>query len=130
MRRVVMMLGMAMLLVFVAAGVALAITKDCGDNLPCEGTDNEDVLHEREGTVKDVMYGFGDHDVLDANNYFSDRDRLFGGGGPDKLLANDKDGRDVLRGGQGRDRCFGDQGDRFVNCEEINRALAASVDPE
>lgn len=130
MRKLVMMLGMVMILVFVAAGIALAVTKTCGNNLPCEGTDNEDVLHEREGTVKDVIYGYGDHDVLDANNFFKDRDRLFGGGGPDKLLANDKDGRDVLRGGQGRDRCYGDPGDRFVNCEVRNTSLSAAVNPE
>jgi hypothetical protein len=123
MRRFVLMMGMVMLIAVMAAGVAVAVEKQCGDNLPCEGTNNEDILHERDGTVKDVIYGYGAHDILDANNFSRDRDRLFGGGQGDKLLANDRDGRDVLRGGMGRDRCFGDRGDRFVNCEvESTRA--------
>lgn len=99
-----------------AAGVAVAVEKNCND-IPCYGTDNEDILHERDGTVKDAIYGFKAHDILDANNFSRDRDRLFGGDNGDKLLANDRDGRDVLRGGRGHDRCFGDPGDRFVNCE-------------
>jgi Ca2+-binding RTX toxin-like protein len=117
MRRLAMMLGLVMLFVFVAAGAAIAVTRTCGDNLPCEGSNGDDVLHEREGTVKDVIYGRDGNDLLDANNFFKDRDRLFGGDQGDKLLANDRDGRDVLKGGAGRDRCFGDPGDRFVNCE-------------
>lgn len=130
MRRLLMMLGMVMLIAVMATGVAMAVTKTCGDNLPCEGTNNEDVLHERNGTVKDAIYGFKAHDVLDANNFFSDRDRLFGGDQGDKLLANDRDGRDVLRGGKGRDRCFGDQGDRFVNCEVRSTRVADFADVE
>jgi Ca2+-binding RTX toxin-like protein len=126
MRKLVIMLGLAMLLVMVAAGAAMAVTKTCGDNLPCEGTNNDDVLHERDGTVKDVIYGFDGNDVLDANNFFKERDRLYGGAQGDKLLANDNDGRDVLRGGAGRDRCYGDPGDRFVNCE-VERRLAPTA---
>ena len=122
MRRLAMMLGMVMLIAVMAAGVALAVEKNCND-IPCYGTDNEDILHERDGTVKDAIYGFKAHDILDANNFSRDRDRLYGGDQGDKLLANDRDGRDVLRGGMGRDRCFGDRGDRFVNCEvESTRA--------
>ena len=128
MRRMVMMFGLVMLSVFVAAGVAMAVTKTCGDNLPCKGTDNDDILHERTGRVKDVIYGYKGQDVLDANNYFKDRDRLYGGDQGDKLLANDRDSRDVLRGGRGRDRCYGDPGDRFVNCEVRNTRLSASRD--
>jgi len=124
----VMMFGLVMLSVFVAAGVAMAVTKTCGDNLPCKGTDNDDILHERTGRVKDVIYGYKGQDVLDANNYFKDRDRLYGGDQGDKLLANDRDSRDVLRGGRGRDRCYGDPGDRFVNCEVRNTRLSASRD--
>jgi hypothetical protein len=123
----VMMLGLAMLLVTVAAGIAFAVEKNC-NSIPCEGTNNEDILHERDGTVKDAMYGFEAHDILDANNFSRDRDRLFGGDHGDKLLANDRDGRDVLRGGMGRDRCFGDPGDRFVNCEVESTNAADFVD--
>jgi hypothetical protein len=35
MRRMLMMLGMVMLIVMLAAGVALAVNKQCGNNLPC-----------------------------------------------------------------------------------------------
>lgn len=128
MRRLVLMIGMVMLIAVMATGVALAVTKTCGDNLPCEGTNNDDVLHEREGTVKDAIYGFKGNDVLDANNFFHDRDRLYGGDNGDKLLANDRDGRDVLRGGKGRDRCYGDPGDRFVNCAVESTRVADRAD--
>src|SRR5215211_205049 len=100
MRRLAMMVGMVMLLVVVAAGVALAVTKTCND-IPCKGTDNEDVLHERKGTVKDAIYGYKAHDVLDANNFSHERDRLYGADQGDKLLANDRDSRDVLQGRHG-----------------------------
>jgi hypothetical protein len=111
------MLGVAMLLVMVAAGVAMARTAQCND-IPCNGTQNEDTLYERQGTVRDAIYGFGAHDVLDANTFNFDRDRLYGGDQGDKLLTNDGDGRDVARGGAGRDVCLVDRGDRTVNCEE------------
>jgi hypothetical protein len=129
MRRLVLMLGMVALISVMATGVAFAVTKTC-NGIPCTGTDNEDVLHEREGTKSDRILAMDDHDVLDANNFFSDKDVLKGGGGPDKLLANDIDNRDVLRGGAGRDRCHGDENDRFVNCEVVRRhdASAAAQD--
>ncbi len=124
MRRVMIMLGMAALLACMAAGVAVAAErfneKDC-NNVPCKGTDNEDLLHERQGTVRDVIYGLGDHDVLDANNFSNDKDRLLGGDSGDKILANDGDGRDVAKGGAGRDICYVDRGDRTVNCNEVRR---------
>jgi hypothetical protein len=129
MHRLAIMLGVVMLLAVMAAGVALAREAQC-QNIPCNGTDNEDVLSERDGTVKDAIYGFKAHDVLDANNFFSDRDRLYGGDQGDKLLANDRDGRDVLRGGAGRDRCFGDPGDQFVNCEVESTRVADALDVE
>jgi hypothetical protein len=125
MRRLVIMLGLVMLLATVAAGVAIAQTKRCND-IPCFGTENEDVLYERRGTVKDAIYALGDHDVISANDFNFDRDRLFGDGGRDKLLTNDGDGRDVAKGGKGRDRCFVDPGDRVVNCEVVHRRMTAS----
>jgi len=60
--------------------------------------------------------------------YSYERDRLYGGAQGDKLLANDRDGRDVLRGGMGHDRCYGDMGDRFMNCEVRSTSLAAAQD--
>jgi hypothetical protein len=48
MRKIAIMLGVAMLLVIAAAGVAIAAErfneKNCGDNaLPCKGTDRDDL---------------------------------------------------------------------------------------
>jgi hypothetical protein len=127
MRRIALVLGLVMLFVMVATGVAVAVTKTC-NSVPCTGTNDNDVLHERHGTVHDRILGMAGHDILDANNYFNDRDVLKGGNGRDKLLANDRDGSDVLRGGKGRDRCYGDPGDRFVNCQVQSTAFAAGLD--
>src|SRR5918995_1465185 len=92
MRRAMMLVGMALLLACMAAGVAAAAERFNG----------------KDG-----------HDVLDANNFNKDRDRLFGGDVGDKLLANDGDGRDVVKGGAGRDVCYVDPGDRTVNCNVV-----------
>jgi hypothetical protein len=127
MRRLVMLLGMVVLLALMASGVALAVIKTC-PNIPCNGTDNADVLHERVNGRPDNIFGFDDRDLLDANNRFDDRDRLHGGDASDKLLANDRDNHDVLRGGRGFDRCYGDPGDRFVNCNVRSTSAAASLD--
>jgi hypothetical protein len=127
MRKLVVLVGLAMLLVIVSAGVGLAVTKTC-KGIPCNGTNNRDILHERDGRVKDAIYGYRGRDVLDANNFFKERDRLYGGDQGDKLLANDHDGRDVLKGGRGRDRCYGDRGDRFLSCNVKNTSVAAAAD--
>jgi hypothetical protein len=132
MRRVAIMLGVGMLLVMAAVGVAVAAErfndKDCGENaLPCKGTDRDDQIHEREGTVRDVIYGYDGHDILDANNFDRDRDRLLGGNQGDKILANDGDGRDLAKGGKGRDICYVDQGDATRNCNVVRRVDATAT---
>ncbi len=131
MRRMAMLLGATMLLVVVAAGVALAVTKTCQDN-PCDGTDNDDVLYERVGNgLGDTISGFRGADAIDANTFSKDRDRVFGGPGSDRLLVNDGDGRDVVRGGDGRDVCFVDPGDRVTGCESVrgeNRSSESGLD--
>ena len=113
MRKLAIMLGMAMLLVVAAAGVAMAVTKQCNNNLPCEGTKNDDTLYERQGSKRDVIYGFEGEDVIDANTFNFDRDRVFGGDQGDKLLVNDGD------------VCLIDEGDRAVNCEEVRDNVGA-----
>jgi hypothetical protein len=47
----------------------------------------------------------------------SDRDRVLGRGGDDSLFAVDGRGGDVVRGGVGFDRCYGEEHDRFRGCE-------------
>jgi Ca2+-binding RTX toxin-like protein len=74
------------------------------------------------------MYGKDGKDVLDANNFNFDRDRLYGGDRADKILANDGDGRDVAKGGQGRDICYVDPGDRTVNCNIVRRGDGRDAD--
>ena len=133
MRRVAMMLGMAMVFAVLAAGVAGAADRfneiNCENrNLPCNGTNRDDLMHERQGGVKDVINGKDGKDVLDANNFNFDRDRLSGGDAGDKILANDGDGRDVLRGGAGRDICYADPGDRTVGCNVVRDNARSGAD--
>ncbi len=117
MRRIVMFLGVATVMLVMAAGVAVAVNKQCGNNLPCRGTDNNDQLHERIGNhKKDRILGFEGEDLLDANNYRKDRDRLEGGREGDRLLTNDNDGRDAARGGRGNDVCIIDDRDAASSC--------------
>jgi hypothetical protein len=122
-----MFLGVATVMLVMAAGVAVAVNKQCGNNLPCRGTDNNDQLHERIGNrERDRILGLQGGDLLDANNYGLDRDRLDGGPQGDRLLTNDNDGRDSARGGRGNDRCAVDRGDNTSSCSV--RVQAAGVD--
>jgi hypothetical protein len=122
MRRPVMLFGMGILLVFVAAGVAMAVTKTCGNKLPCKGTDNDDVLYERIGDNEDRIFGFDGRDVIDANTFSPDRDVVQGRDGRDRLLTNDTDKFDLANGGRRRDICIISKGDRIRSCEVIRRA--------
>ena len=122
MRRSGITFAVVMLVVLVAAGVAVAVTKTCGNTLPCEGTDGDDVLYERIGPEHDRIKGFDGRDVIDANTFNSDRDVLLGGDGRDRLLTNDTDRFDVARGGRGRDICYVSRGDVTRSCEVVRRA--------
>ncbi len=113
MRKIVMMLGVAMFMLVVAAGVAVAVEKQC-DSIPCRGTDNDDQLYEQRG--RDRILGLQGDDLISANDFGSDRDRLVGGPDSDRLLSNDNDVRDGLDGGRGNDRCVIDQGDNAQSC--------------
>jgi hypothetical protein len=126
MRRFGMMFGVVVLGVFVAASVAVAVTKTC-HNVPCNGTGNNDVLYERIGANKrDHINGEDGRDVIDANTFNFDRDRLFGGRQGDKLLTNDTDSRDLAEGGRGRDTCFVSRGDAIRSCEVVRRGTFRS----
>ena len=128
MRRLVMMIGLVMLFGFVAAGVAIAVTKTCGNNLPCRGTDNDDVLHERVGNrERDRIMGLEGNDDIEAALFTKDQDRVDGGRGRDRILVNDGDARDSARGGRSRDVCFVDQGDSRRSCERVEVADKAEA---
>jgi Ca2+-binding RTX toxin-like protein len=130
-RRTAILLGAMLLMVMVAAGVALAVNKTCNDN-PGNGTENDDVLYERVGNgLGDTIYGFEGADAIDANTFRKDRDRIFGGPGSDRLLANDGDNRNTVRGSDGRDVCYVDSGDRVTGCESVrgeNRSETENFD--
>ena len=98
MGRLVMMLGLVMLGVLVAAGAAVAVNKICSNNLPCEGTDRErHALRANRNRQRDRIFGFDRNDVINANTFDRDRDTLRGDAGRDKLLTNDTDNRDVAK---------------------------------
>ena len=121
-----MLVGMAMVMLVVAAGVALAITKTCGENAyPCNGTDNDDVLYERKGNdVRDRIYGHDGRDDMSAALYTNDEDKLFGQRHRDRIVVNDADSRDLADGGRGSDTCRIDNGDRTRSCARIDVAAA------
>ena len=97
-------------------------------DLPCEGTDNNDVLYERIGNFKhDRIEGFDGRDVIDANTFNFDRDILHGGSQGDRLLTNDTDGRDIAHGGRGRDTCWVNPGDATRNCQQVHRVRSTGT---
>jgi Ca2+-binding RTX toxin-like protein len=117
MQRAAIIFGLAVMLVFAAAGAVLAAELAC-KKVPCIGYDDPDVMYERAGdNKKDNIFGLKGGDVIDANTFFSDRDVLHGQEGRDRLLSNDGDGRDVVKGGPGRDYCVVDKGDQRRSCE-------------
>ena len=122
MRRIAMLLGLMVALMVVAAGVALAVeyrVEQCRDD-PCKGTAQRDMMYEHVGNdVQDHIYGLDAGDRLDAGNFGSDRDVLFGGPRGDVLIGLDGDGADSLRGGRGRDRCVADDGDNLDSCRRV-----------
>jgi Ca2+-binding RTX toxin-like protein len=109
------------------------------DNVPCEfsafvdpaaamtGGPGDDTINGGPGN--DSMNGIFDSDTLIGGDgddllqdfYPLDADKLFGGTGNDTLNAVDAGGDDVVDGGPGMDTCYGDAGDKFVNCEIVKR---------
>ena len=116
----IMLVGLSMVLLVVAAGIAVAVTKVCNDR-PCYGTDNNDSLYEQVGDREDDrIVGLDGEDVIDAGTYDRDRDVLEGGRKDDRLLTDDGDGNDTARGGRGSDRCVADPGDDVSSCRRIS----------
>jgi len=119
-----MLVGLSMLLLVAAAGLAVAVTKVC-DEIPCRGTENDDELYERVGNrERDRIFGLDGEDVIDAGTYGRDRDVLEGGKKDDKLFTDDGDGKDTARGGRGSDRCVADPGDVVESCRRISPTSA------
>ena len=121
-----MLLGVMMVMLVVAAGIAVAVTKTCGDNLPCRGSNNDDTLQKRNRAVKDRILGLDGNDRIEAVTWNNDRDRLEGGQKGDRLVTSDGDGRDAANGGRGRDSCLINRGDARSSCENL-RVTSAGV---
>jgi Ca2+-binding RTX toxin-like protein len=113
------MVAGALLLVLVA-GVAVARTFQC-NNIPCTGTNNDDIIDERQGSLRDEISGLDGRDVIRAQQFGNDNDVLDGDQRADKIRANDNDNRDTVDCGAGNDRAVVDPGDavNFSNCERV-----------
>ena len=120
MRKIATLVGVVGLMTMLLATVALAANFQCSDR-PCYGTAQNDVIYERGGNgVGDTIYGLGGDDRIYASTFGRDQDYLLGRAGDDRLFARDGDGRDLLMGYRGFDRCVGGPGDSYRGCEVIN----------
>jgi RTX calcium-binding nonapeptide repeat (4 copies) len=74
------------------------------------------------GSGSDELHGGAGSDELDdfTPAAIDDTDLLFGGDNDDFLYAVDGDSNDTLSGGPGADDCYGDPGDKIVDCEGEN----------
>ena len=110
MRKLTMVLALAVMLVPLFAAVALAEGQviQC-KTVPCYGSKGGDRIMERIGNGKDdVIVPKGGDDLVLANKYTSDTDVVRRGGGDDKINVADGDKLDTANGGKGRDICIVD----------------------
>jgi hypothetical protein len=121
MYRTATVVALAAVLAAVFASAALARDFQCKDR-PCEGTQNGDVIIERNGDGRgDKIYGRAGNDTIRADIYTDDLDTLVGGRGDDTLYADDGDPADSLYGGKGTDTCYTDTlSDLLASCEVIH----------
>jgi hypothetical protein len=110
MRKLTLVLALAVVLVPLFAAVALAQ----GDviqckSVPCYGSKGDDRIMERIGDGKDdVIVPKGGDDLVLANKYTDDQDVVRRGGGDDKINVADGDKLDTANGGKGHDLCIVD----------------------
>jgi hypothetical protein len=125
-----MVIAMVALLVALVAGVAVAKTFVC-KSIPCYGTNNNDQIGEREGSVQDIIKARGGADTVNAKRFGSDEDRIFGQKGNDKINTDDGDDRDVVNCGSGTaDEAIIDAGDRTVKTDAgVETCETIIVDP-
>jgi hypothetical protein len=112
MRKAMMVLALAVVMVPLFAVVALAVEGQliqCRNVLPCTGSKGDDKILERIGDGKhDRIVARGGDDHVLANKYTADTDVVSGGGGRDRINVADGDKRDTAIGGKGRDLCIVD----------------------
>jgi Ca2+-binding RTX toxin-like protein len=122
----VFMVAGALLLVLVA-GVAVARTFQCTD-IPCNGTNDDDIITERQGSLRDEISGRDGRDVIRAQEFGNDNDILNGDQRGDRLRSDDNDDRDAVDCGSGNDTAIVDEGDavNFSNCEDVRGTSGGS----
>src|SRR5215218_6211791 len=93
-----MVVALVVMLVPLFAAVAFAADQliYC-KSVPCYGTSNDDKIYERKGNgVFDKIIMKGGHDLVLANGYTNDTDRVKGGSGYDKINVADGDRDDTI----------------------------------
>ena len=122
MRKLMMGLALAVVLVPLFAAVALAQGEviQC-HSVPCYGSKGGDRIMERIGDGKrDVIVAKGGGDLVLANKYTNDQDVVRGGRGDDKINVADGDKLDTANGGKGRDLCIVDaRKEAGTSCEQV-----------
>lgn len=119
-RRTATIIVVVAVLAAVFTSAALARDFQC-KNRPCEGTQNGDVIIERNGDGRsDKIYGRAGNDTIRADIYTDDLDTLYGGRGNDTLYADDGDAADSVYGGRGTDTCYiSTLSDLYGSCEVV-----------
>ncbi len=110
MRKITMMVALAVLLVPLGAAAAFAADQiiQCRST-PCYGSGNYDLIYERPANgLNDEIIMRGGNDRVLAGKYTNDRDVTHGGPGNDRINVADGDRKDTASGGKGRDLCIVD----------------------
>ena len=109
MRKIAMMVALAVLLVPLGAAAAFAADQiiQCRTS-PCYGSGNNDLIYERIGQKPDDIVMRGGNDKVLASAYGRDTDVVRGGSGFDKINVADGDTRDRAGAGSGRNWCIVD----------------------
>ena len=124
MRKLMLVVGLALVLVPLTAAAALAAGAliQCTNVLPCVASGDNDRVQEREGDgLRDDIRLKGGKDLVLANKYTRDTDEVSGGTGLDKINVADGDKRDTADGGSGRDLCIVDARSEAQNCAQVQR---------
>lgn len=110
MRRIAMMMAIAVALLALGAGAAFAANQiiQCTGQ-PCVASGNDDLVYERRGNgLNDEIYLKGGDDQVRAGRYTRDQDEIYGSSGFDLIYVDDGDTNDRIRGGKGNDKCYVD----------------------
>jgi hypothetical protein len=111
MRRVTLMLAAMAVMVSLFAVAAYAAE--------INGTEEGEIILETD--EDDQIFGRQGGDKIFANIYDHDKDAVDGNRHDDVIRVDDGDNEDTVIGGEGFDRCWGDEGDE-LDCERVNGA--------